>query len=78
MISSTKAAYDLTIANSASPPYSLKVMTVVAVVFFPIVLVYQAWGYHIFRKRLSMPRVGADDRPQFVSDDVRNANGATP
>jgi cytochrome d ubiquinol oxidase subunit II len=59
MISSTNAAYDLTVKNSASPPYSLKVMTVVAVVFVPIVVVYQSWGYHIFRQRLSMPRVGA-------------------
>ncbi len=58
MISSTNAAYDLTIKNTASPPYSLKVMTVVAVVVFPVVLIYQAWGYHVFRKRLSVPRVG--------------------
>jgi cytochrome bd ubiquinol oxidase subunit II len=61
MISSTNAAYNLTIANSASPSYSLKVMTVVAVVVFPIVLIYQAWGYHVFRKRLSVPRVGSED-----------------
>ena len=61
MISSTNAAYDLTVKNSASPPYSLKVMTVVAVVFVPIVVIYQSWGYHIFKKRLSMPRVGAED-----------------
>ena len=38
MISSTNAAYNLTISNTASPGYSLRVMTVVAVVFFPIVL----------------------------------------
>jgi len=61
MISSTNTAYNLTIGNTASPPYTLKVMTVVAVVVFPIVLVYQAWGYHIFKKRLSVPRVGGDD-----------------
>ena len=61
MISSTNAAYNLTIANSASPSYSLKVMTVVAVVVFPIVLIYQAWGYHVFRKRLSVPRVGGEE-----------------
>ncbi len=61
MISSTNAAYNLTIGNTASPPYTLKVMTVVALIFFPIVLVYQAWGYHVFRKRLSVPRVGADE-----------------
>ena len=47
--------------NTASPPYTLKVMTVVAVIFFPIVLVYQAWGYHIFKKRLSVPKVGGDE-----------------
>jgi cytochrome bd ubiquinol oxidase subunit II len=61
MISSTNASYDLTIKNTASPPYSLKVMTVVAAVVFPIVLIYQAWGYHIFKKRLSVPRVGGDE-----------------
>jgi cytochrome d ubiquinol oxidase subunit II len=61
MISTTNAAYSLTVNNTASPPYTLKVMTVVAVIFFPCVLVYQAWGYHIFRKRLSVPRVGGDE-----------------
>jgi cytochrome d ubiquinol oxidase subunit II len=61
MISSTNAAYDLTIKNSASPPYSLKVMTVVAVVLVPVVVAYQSWSYHIFRKRLSMPRAGAEE-----------------
>jgi len=61
MLSSTNSAYNLTIANSASPSYTLKVMTVVAVVVFPIVLIYQAWGYHVFRKRLAVPRVGGDE-----------------
>ncbi len=55
MVSSTNAANNLTIANSASPPYTLKVMTVVAAIFFPVVLVYQAWSYHVFRQRLSAP-----------------------
>ncbi len=66
MISSTNAAYNLTIANSASPSYSLKVMTVVAVVVFPIVLIYQAWGYHVFRRRLEVPRVGGDESESTV------------
>ena len=48
------------------PSYTLKVMTVVAVVFFPIVLIYQAWGYHVFRKRLSVPRVGGDESESAV------------
>jgi cytochrome d ubiquinol oxidase subunit II len=67
MISSTNAAYDLTVKNTASPPYSLKVMTVVAAVVFPAVLIYQAWSYHIFRKRLSVPRVGHDVGTEAVA-----------
>ncbi len=66
MISSTNAAYDLTIANTASPPYTLKVMTVVAVICFPVVLIYQAWGYHVFRKRLSVPRVRGHESESAV------------
>jgi cytochrome bd-type quinol oxidase subunit 2 len=53
MVSSTNSAYDLTVANSASPSYTLTVMTVVAVVFFPVVLAYQAWSIWVFRKRLT-------------------------
>jgi cytochrome d ubiquinol oxidase subunit II len=61
MLSSTNSAYDLTIANSASPTYTLKVMTVVAVLLVPVVIVYQAWAYHVFRGRLAAPKVGGDD-----------------
>lgn len=39
----------LTIFNVASSPYTLKVMTIVAVVFVPIVIAYQAWVYRIFQ-----------------------------
>jgi cytochrome d ubiquinol oxidase subunit II len=52
MVSSTKAAYDLTIHNTASPSYTLKAITVVVAVFFPFVLVYQTWTYRVFRRRL--------------------------
>ena len=53
MVSSTNSAYNLTVANSASPSYTLKVMTVVAVIFFPVILLYQGWSLYIFRKRIS-------------------------
>jgi cytochrome bd ubiquinol oxidase subunit II len=53
MVSSTNSAYNLTVANSASNSYSLKVMTVVAVIFFPVILLYQGWSLYIFRKRIS-------------------------
>ncbi|MGA2530249.1 MAG: cytochrome d ubiquinol oxidase subunit II [Acidimicrobiales bacterium] len=55
MVSSTSPAYDLTIANSASAPYTLKVMTIVALIFTPIVLVYQGWSYWVFRARVIRP-----------------------
>ncbi len=55
MISSTNAAYNLTVNNSASGSYALKVMTVVAVVFVPLVLIYQGWSFHVFRARVSAP-----------------------
>ncbi|HUE07069.1 MAG TPA: cytochrome d ubiquinol oxidase subunit II [Acidimicrobiales bacterium] len=58
MISTTNTAYNLTVENTASPPYTLKVMTVVAVVLVPVVVVYQAWAYHVFRARLTAPKVG--------------------
>ena len=55
MVSSTNTAYNLTVSNSASPSYTLKVMTVVAVIFFPLVLAYQGWSLWVFRKRLRGP-----------------------
>ncbi len=52
MVSSTSAAYNLTVNNVASGHYALTVMTVVAVIFFPLVLIYQGWSFHVFRGRL--------------------------
>jgi cytochrome bd ubiquinol oxidase subunit II len=47
--------FSLTVAQTASSPYTLTVMTWVAVVALPGVLVYQAWTYWVFRKRLRSP-----------------------
>jgi cytochrome d ubiquinol oxidase subunit II len=60
MISSTNTAYNLTVNNSASGSYALTVMTIVAVIFFPIVLLYQGWSFHIFRARVQTPPTPAD------------------
>jgi len=57
MPSSTNAAYNLTITNAASTDYTLTIMTVVAVIFTPLVLLYQGWTYWIFRKRVSADRI---------------------
>jgi cytochrome d ubiquinol oxidase subunit II len=53
MISSTSAAYNLTVHNTVSGAYTLKVMSVVAVIFLPFVLAYQTWTYYVFRRRVS-------------------------
>jgi len=64
MVSSTNAAYNLTVANSSSSSYALKVMTVVAVIFTPIVLLYQGWNYWVFRGRLTAPAQEAAPDPE--------------
>jgi cytochrome d ubiquinol oxidase subunit II len=53
MISELDRAFNLTVYNAASGPYSLKVMTIVAVTLIPFVLGYQMWSYYVFRKRVS-------------------------
>ena len=52
MISSTDPAYSLTIYNASSSPYTLQVMSIVALIFVPIVLAYQGYTYWVFRKRV--------------------------
>jgi len=53
MLSSTDPAFSLTVYNASSSQYTLTVMSVVALIFVPIVLVYQGWTYYMFRKRIS-------------------------
>jgi cytochrome bd ubiquinol oxidase subunit II len=57
MISSTTAANNLTVTNSASGSYALKVMSIAAVIFVPLVLLYQGWSFHVFRARVKAPPV---------------------
>jgi cytochrome d ubiquinol oxidase subunit II len=82
MVSSTKAAYNLTVHNTASGAYSLKVMSVVVVIFLPFVLAYQTWTYYVFRRRVSKrefqpsPRWGA--RPDAPAPASANPDGTVP
>lgn len=52
MISSTNPDFSLTIYNASSSPYTLQVMTIIALIFVPVVLIYQGYTYWVFRKRL--------------------------
>lgn len=47
----------LTTTNAAATSYTLKIMTWVAVVFTPIVLLYQSWTYWVFRKRIAVHHI---------------------
>lgn len=53
MLSTTNPAYSLTIYNASSSQYTLTVMSIVALIFVPIVLAYQGWTYYMFRKRIT-------------------------
>lgn len=61
MPSSTNAAFSLTATNASATDYTLKVMTIVAAVFTPIVLGYQAWTYWVFRKRIAEHHISDDE-----------------
>jgi cytochrome d ubiquinol oxidase subunit II len=52
MVSSLNPDWSLTIYNASSSDYTLTVMTIVAVIFVPIVLIYQGWSYWVFRERI--------------------------
>ena len=60
MPSSISAANDLTIWNASSSHYTLTVMTWVALIITPIVLLYQGWSYWVFRKRIRRADVEKD------------------
>jgi cytochrome d ubiquinol oxidase subunit II len=51
--SSTNPAFSLTTTNASSTPYTLTIMSWVALAFTPIVLAYQAWTFWVFRRRIS-------------------------
>ena len=52
LVSDPEFGNSLTVENASSAHYSLTVMTVVAAVLLPVVLLYQGWTYHVFRARL--------------------------
>lgn len=60
------SANSLNIRNASSTDYTLKVMTWVAVALTPIVLMYQAWSYWVFRKRLSADHIPESQGLTFI------------
>ncbi|MGN6243945.1 MAG: cytochrome d ubiquinol oxidase subunit II [Motilibacteraceae bacterium] len=66
MPSTTDPAFSLTVENASSTPYTLKVMSWVAVVMTPFVIAYQAWTYWVFRQR-----IGRESIPTGVPEAAR-------
>jgi cytochrome d ubiquinol oxidase subunit II len=57
--STLSPAWSLTTANAASTAQTLIIITVVAIIFLPLVLLYQGWTYWVFRKRVIAPAAPA-------------------
>lgn len=47
------AAYNLTLANSASEPYTLRLLSYASLIFLPLIVGYQGWNFWVFRQRVS-------------------------
>jgi len=58
--SSLDAAFSLSIYNSSSSEYTLRIMTAVAFIFVPIVIAYKIWVYRLFRERVSAETLAGD------------------
>lgn len=57
MPSTLDADWSLTVSNASSSPYTLKIMTWCAVIAAPLVMLYQAWTYWVFRKRIGTQHI---------------------
>jgi cytochrome bd ubiquinol oxidase subunit II len=60
MVSDPNFGNSLTVSGAASAHYTLVVMSVVALIAVPAVLVYQGWTYRVFRRRVG----GEEAEPQ--------------
>jgi len=77
MPSSTDAANSLTVDNAASTPYTLRVMTWVAVLLLPFVLLYQGWTYWVFRRRIGVADIPPHTGLRWRSGTTTGTSGTT-
>ncbi len=50
-------AFDLTVADAASAPYTLGILSWIGAAFLPLVVLYQSWSYWVFRRRVTRAHV---------------------
>ncbi|MEJ3657881.1 cytochrome d ubiquinol oxidase subunit II [Actinomycetes bacterium KLBMP 9759] len=55
----TDPALGLTLADAASGPYTLWVLSWIGAAFLPLVVLYQSWSYWVFRRRVTRAHVGS-------------------
>jgi cytochrome bd ubiquinol oxidase subunit II len=60
MPTSLTGGVGLTTSNASATHYTLTIMTIVAVIFTPVVLAYQSWTYWVFRKRIAVHHIPSD------------------
>ncbi len=59
--SSLNPTFSLTAFNSSSSPLTLKIMLVVALIFVPIIILYQGWSYYLFKDKVSEEHLASDE-----------------
>ncbi|MDP0398212.1 cytochrome d ubiquinol oxidase subunit II [Tsukamurella strandjordii] len=57
VLNATDPARSISIADAASSHYTLVVMSWCTIVLLPMVMIYQAWTYWVFRKRISAEQI---------------------
>ncbi|GAB2733784.1 cytochrome d ubiquinol oxidase subunit II [Streptomyces bullii] len=57
MPSTLDPGWSLTVTNASSSPYTLKIMTWLAAIATPVVVLYQGWTYWVFRKRIGTQHI---------------------
>jgi cytochrome d ubiquinol oxidase subunit II len=76
IISSPDFGNSLTVSNTASAHYTLAVMTVIALIVTPVVLLYQGWTYYVFRARVTGEEL--EPGPASGPEPLPRATGSPP
>lgn len=61
MPSSLDPSYSLTVYNASSSQLTLRIMSIVALLFVPVVLAYQGWSYYVFSKRVTRDAIPREE-----------------
>lgn len=77
MPSTTDPAFSLTVDNASSTAYTLRIMSWVAVVMTPVILLYQGWTYWVFRQRIGTHHIPAPHPHPATDPGDRDGDHAT-